>query len=99
MKKNTQQEQVFRMWLDAQIQKPEQWFKGSDFIARDVFIGYKAPARFCELAKDYPEIIESRMNGRFREARIIFKDLYEKSQQLPSSLRNLILSRFMKTHV
>jgi hypothetical protein len=85
------------MWLDRQIQNRDKWFRGSEFQSDgDTFIGYKAPARFCELAIDYPEIIESRMNGRFRECKIKLDDIGNRSVCLPSSMRNIVLSRLIK---
>ena len=94
--KSTQHEKVFRMWIDKQIESPDKWFRGSEFITGDTFVGYKAPARFCELAIEYPELIESRMNGRFREARIRLDNGYARANQMPIAFRNIMLSRLTK---
>lgn len=84
------------MWLDQQIPSRDKWFRGSDFISDgQTFIGYKAPARFCELAIDYPSLIESRMVGRFREARMKLDNIHDRIKDLPSEYRGIVLSRLI----
>ncbi len=54
------------------------WFYPPDFMEeslRNLFVGYEASARFSELAKEYPDLIESRRRGKYFERRLKFENM------------------------
>lgn len=51
----------------------QEWFKASDFMQPnlgDLFVGYEASARISELCSDYPEVFETKRDGKYRLVRI-----------------------------
>lgn len=69
--RQSQKLKLLSIWLKLQTSNPERWFFPYEFIQHDgVFIGYKAPTRFSELCVDYPGLIESKMDGKYRIGRL-----------------------------
>lgn len=51
--------------LEALKARPGVWFLPQDFMrGPENFVGYEASARLSELAKEYPDDIESEREGR-----------------------------------
>lgn len=57
-----------KWWLPTAFMRP---------AAAEFFVGYEASARFSELASDYPDMFESRRNGKYIERRIKFETMPE----------------------
>ena len=54
------------------------WFFAPDFIqpqSNEFFVGYEASARLSELAKEYPDLIETRQRGKFSDRRLRFENM------------------------
>jgi len=68
---------------------PTRWWLPQDFMRPELgelFVGYEASARLSELAKLYPEKIESKRQGKYMARRLIVskpKPVIEKSQTNP----------------
>lgn len=53
----------------------------------DLFVGYEASARLSEAAREYPDVIESRQEGRFKARRFRTDCTVEAFSKLPSIVR------------
>lgn len=50
------------------------WFLPHDFMKSslgELFVGYEASARLSELARDYPDMVESERDGKYIKRRLI----------------------------
>lgn len=66
------------------------WFLPQDFMRSDLgelFVGYEASARLSELGKDYPDMIESRRNGKYVTRRLKIENLQAFYSFIPDELR------------
>lgn len=55
-----------------------EWWKPQDFMQDDKwFVGYEASARLSELAKMYPEMIESKQDGKYKARRLKLENSQE----------------------
>lgn len=80
--------------------KPDRWFFPYDFISDgEIFIGYKAPTRFSELAIEFPEMIESKMEGKYRIGRFRFENSANFLQSLPFDVRNFVAEELREHEV
>lgn len=74
MKLTQQQRIVAVMCIEAATKK---WWKAHELINYtanpDLFVGYEAGPRISELCRDYPEIFESKQEGKFLLRRIKFE--------------------------
>lgn len=78
---------LFRM---AHRKDLQEWFLPMDFMQPemgDTFVGYEASARLSELATDYPEMIESRPQGKYKKRRVRWESIDQWLYLLPSDLR------------
>lgn len=89
--RETQKEKLLTVWVGLQSRNLEKFFYPYEFIGEGpTFIGYKAPARFSELCVAYPEMIESRMEGKYRIGRLRFDNAQEFLEKLPENLASLM---------
>lgn len=68
------------------------WFLPQDFMQSqlgDKFVGYEASARLSELASKYPEMIESRRNGKYIARRLKVENFYVFSRTIPDELAQI----------
>lgn len=64
------------------------WFYAWEFINNDgVFMGHRGPARISELAIRYPEMIESKKEGKFKLFRFRFENIDEFIEKIPEDLK------------
>ena len=81
------------MWIRQQAGDPSKFFVGSEFIGTpgtESFIGSKAPTRFCELCMEFPDLVETKMLGRFRAGRIRFENSSTFLRTLPPSIAKIV---------
>lgn len=79
----TQHEKIIRAMITRRAQD---WFFPPDFMGRGdgaLFVGYEGSARFSELAKLYPEMIENRRRGKYLERRIRYEAVGEWWDKVP----------------
>lgn len=70
--------------------KDQTWFMPHDFMKPglgELFVGYEASARLSELAKKYPEMIESKRTGKQIARRVKLEDIAGWIDTLPKDLR------------
>lgn len=74
------------------------WWYPYDFLNHDgIFIGYKAPTRICELALDYPEMIESKMEGKYKLTRFRYDNTVQFLPKLVPKLRKFVEAELHKS--
>ena len=87
IEKDTQQAKI----LFTMINNPKTtWWYPQDFMKPDLgdlFVGYEASARLSELAKDYPEMIDSKRDGKYKVRRLRFENSENFKHLLPETLR------------
>lgn len=67
-----------------------EWFKPHHVMDHPAyFVGYKAGARMTELQQDYPDMIESRPDGRFVERRVRYENKEVWWPKIPSVMKVL----------
>ena len=67
----TQQDKILKKMLSYPSQR---WWVPQNFMeSSQYFVGYEASARLSELAKQYPELIESERQGKYLARRICFE--------------------------
>lgn len=67
----------------------QEWFYPPDFMkGGDLFVGYEASARLSEMAKAYPDMIESRRNGKYMERRIRYEGIAHWWSIVPEWIRS-----------
>lgn len=87
--KETQQEKVLTMMLRN---RNKEWWYAYDFIGdvNGIFVGHRAPARISELARMYPEMIETQREGRLHKYRFRFENIDGFSRIIPIEWENLV---------
>lgn len=73
--------------------EPDKWYFPYDFMRDDLgdlFVGYEASARLSELAHDYPEMMESRRDGKYFKRRLRMATMSEWLGLLPKDLRYVL---------
>lgn len=67
------------------------WWFPQDFMrsGADLFVGYEASARLSEVASLYPEMIESRREGKYVVRRMRIENLNNFIATLPKELRDM----------
>lgn len=94
--KRTQKQKVLKIMISKK--NPEKWFYPYEFIQDEgIFIGYKAPTRFCELCLDFPEMIESKMEGKYRIGRFRFENSINFLPKLPPELKNFVQNELLES--
>src|SRR3990167_8608144 len=69
----------------------QEWFIPSDFMDPQLdylFVGYEASARFSELAKKYPDMVQSMPAGKYTKRRIRWETVDQWFSGLPKDLRH-----------
>lgn len=90
MSKFSQQQKILNLMVRN---KDHEWWLPSDFMKPelgDLFVGYEASARLSELAKEYPEAIETRPMGKYKQRRLRLEDIDNWLPLLPKDLRYVI---------
>lgn len=73
--------------------EPTRFFFPHDFMKPDLgnlFIGYLAPRRLRELKADYPQIFETKHQGKYLTARLKMEDIKDWYYDLPNHLRAVL---------
>jgi hypothetical protein len=95
---NTQAEKIVAYMIRRQGEV--EWFHAYDFMPPHLamsdpcFVGYEATARISELAGDYPAIIETGKDGKYRTIRFKFEvidDALEALDGIAPNLRTVIV--------
>lgn len=89
----TQHEKViFRMLRGPR----DKWWFPPEFMRGEpeLFVGYEASARLSELAHDYPEMIETKQEGKYKLRRIKTEDVDLWLPRLPQALQDAIREEF-----
>lgn len=76
--------------LMAKRKDSQAWFIPPDFMDPNLdylFVGYEASARFSELAKKHPEMMESRPSTKYVKRRIRWESMDQWFGSLPKDLR------------
>lgn len=90
----TQHQKIIFKMLHGQRDK---WWLPQDFMRGDqYFVGYEASARLSELAADYPDMIETKQDGKYKARRIKTEAVDTWLPQLPRDLREAIEEEFQK---
>lgn len=90
MKFSQHQKILIRM---CRLKGEQEWFRPYDFTPPRVplndvaFVGYEAGARFAELGKRYPDMIESVHDGKYKKRRIRWEAMDEWLWNIPKDLR------------
>lgn len=87
----TQQEKVFTLMCDGK------WHLPADFMQSnlgELFVGYEASARFSELAKLYPDAIESRPEGKYIQRRLRTERVNHWYHLLTRDLQKIVEAKF-----
>lgn len=96
MAKLTQQERIVAIMC---INKEQKWWKPHEIMntgSGEFFIGYEASARLSELAREYPEMIDSKREGKFYLRRMRFEAAREWFPQMPKNIQNVIRRYYKK---
>lgn len=100
--RSTQNGKILSKWVQAQASAPQRFFFGYEFIgtlgAPD-FVGYKAPTRFCEMCLDYPDMIESHEEGKYRVGRLRFENASVFLKKLPADMALLVFREMREAGV
>lgn len=73
------------------------WHFPYDFEDSDgEFVGYKAPTRFVELCNEYPALIETKLDGKYRVGRLKVGNLKEGIESLPKKYHRPLLEEASK---
>lgn len=54
------------------------------------YVGYEASARMAELAKKFPDMFETRDDGKYKKRRVRWEAMSEWFEELPTSYRHII---------
>lgn len=88
--KLTQHEKIISQMCRNRNKK---WWLATDFMEPglgELFVGYEASARLTELVKSYPDVFETRQEGRFRAVRMRFETGSMWFHSLPVNLKKVI---------
>lgn len=78
--------------LTIMAKEPQRYFKQSDFMKPELgqyFVGYKVAARLSELMRDYPDIIETKKDGKYQTYRLKMENLKDWYYSLDPKLRRM----------
>lgn len=92
----TQQERIVAIMC---MNKQQKWWKPQDIMKTgqgELFVGYEASARLSELASDYPEMVESKREGKFYLRRMRFETGREWFPGIPKNFQNIIRRYYRK---
>ena len=70
--------------------RQQEWFLPFHFMGDtmgDLFVGYEASARLSELAKDYPDMMDSQREGKYIRRRVRFESIDQWLHLLSKDLR------------
>jgi len=72
----------------------KEWWRAYDFmnegLPRDLFVGYEATARMSELVGSYPQMLEWRKSGKYREIRFKFEEVDKFYHSLPDEFKEVL---------
>ena len=77
-------------------------FRASDFMPPQIgfndecFVGYEASARMSDVASDYPDLVETGKDGRFRTLRLRIDNLGVALPKLNPQLRQLLIEEMLE---
>lgn len=86
-----QHEKIITLMCKLMYQKT--WFLPQDFMQPslgDLFVGYEAGARISELGSSYPELIESKPDGKYKTRRLRTENMEAALPTLPKNLRDIV---------
>lgn len=73
----------------------KEWWYPQDFMqehpSHPLFVGYEASARLSELAKLYPEMIESKKDGKYTVRKLVWSKVHLCYQRMPIELKVLLM--------
>lgn len=73
--------------------RDKDWFYPKDIInigEGAYYVGYEATARMSELAKKFPDMIETMSDGKYKKRRIRWETMSEWFEDLPTMYRHII---------
>lgn len=76
--------------------QPDKWYYPYDFmpprmeIDSPYFVGYEASARLSELASEYPDMIETQQDGKYKKRRLNMRGYHYWYAMLPKDLQQLV---------
>ena len=85
----TQQEKIIITMLRGR----REWWLPFDFMRTsdgELFVGYEASARLSELRKEYPDMIESKRDGKYVATRLRREAVAEWFNTLPKYLKQIV---------
>lgn len=65
----------------------------------ECFVGYEASARMSELARDFPDLIESGKDGKYRTLRFRFENVGMALPKLTEKMANWLIDQMLKSGV
>lgn len=71
----------------------DRWFLPKDFMQNNLgglFVGYEATARLAELRGEYPEMLSTKPEGKFKKSRLNRESVDVWFQTLPKDLRQIV---------
>jgi hypothetical protein len=77
----------------------QEWFFPYDFMQNgmgDLFVGYEASARLSELSREYPLLIESVREGKYKKHRFKFENVATGIKSLPQDLMTSVVQELTK---
>jgi len=81
----------------------KEWWYPHDFMqehpSHPLFVGYEASARLSELAKYYPEMIESKKEGKYTVRKLVRNGIYLCYERLPIELKVLLMDYKSKREI
>ncbi len=86
----TQHQKILTLMIRKQ--HLQAWFFPYEFMNNDLgelFVGYEASARLSELARNYPDMIEIRRDGRYIKRRIRWETIHEWRPSLGTELTGI----------
>ena len=89
----TQQQKVIKLMAKH---TEKEWWLPQDFMQPnlgDLFVGYEASARLSELAKDYPDMIQTLPAGKYKKRRIRWETISEWYYGIDKSLREVLMDQ------
>lgn len=96
MDPTTQSEKVIAMMIRRNDEK--KWWYAWEYIGQveGLFVGHRAPARISELAINYPEMIESKKEGKFKIFRFRFENYLVFKETITSEMRSVVIRELIK---
>lgn len=95
--RETQKGKVLKIWITKQVKDLSRFFYPYEVIGEgSIFVGYKAPTRFCELCLEYPQMIETKMDGKYRIGRLRIESIREFIDSIPEEFKEAFKERLPK---